>query len=193
MKGRQRYNSGFTLVEVIISSAVMTLGAALLVSMTVDMHRFSMEERMQNEIEQETTLFLDYFSRDTMAAAGIQLTFPGTSKKSEKVIFRIPEFDSLGIRVADQYDYVVYEYRPKTDYITRSVYDDDEGKFFISETTLPFSRTFWASFADGVPLAEIANPEAINNIQASLARDGYAAGLDYSRRLINVTTLRNAE
>jgi len=192
MRGRHN-NRGFTLVEVIIASGIMTFGAALLVSITVDMHRFSVEEQMQNEIERETTLFLDYFSRDTMNAAGVQLEYPGTSKNGDKIVFKVPEFDSLGLRIPEEYDYVIYEHLPGKDYVTRSVFDDAEGDLFVSDIVLPFSQTHWWTFVNGVPLSQLDKVEGIRELQASLMRNGSVAGFDYQRRMIATSTLRNSE
>jgi len=193
MRGRQTNQLGFTLVEVIIASGIMSIGVAMMVALTFQVHQFTIEEQMQNEVEAEMTTFLDYFCRDTMASSGILLTYPGTSKKSQKVILKVPEFDSKGLRVAKAYDYVIYEHFHGRKIITRSVYDDEEGKILVSEMDLPFSTEVWSSFADGTSLEELVEVGSVSTLQASVKRADSAAGFDYNRRFIAASTLRNAE
>jgi len=193
MKTRKQHQAGFTFIEVLIAGGVMTLGAAMLASFTFHVQQFSVEEQVQNEIERETALFLDYFCRDAMSSVGIVLDYPGTLSNSDTIVFKIPEFDSLGLHIAETYNYVVYDYVAGAGKVKRSVYDDAEGYLLLNETEIPFSSAYWASYGDGRLIEEMVNADSVRSLQSSIMRYESLGNRSYSRSFVAASTLRNIQ
>ena len=184
--------SGFSLVEVLLASGVMLIGTALVVSLTVNMARFSREEQAQNEIERETTLFLDYLERDMKRAAGVLPEYPGTSLEAQCVALKIPEFDTDGLHSVGVHDYAVYEFFPGTGQAIRTLYDGELGQDEITRIGIPVGECYFQVFADGIPLECVEEGQNIGTLQVSIMRYGcQERGLDYYRTFVVATTLRN--
>ena len=75
----RKNQSGYTLLEIIFASAILSLSASLLLSVSYSLRNFEHNERQQNEIERQSTLALDYMARDTKSAAAIEGDFSSDS------------------------------------------------------------------------------------------------------------------
>lgn len=189
-----RHVSGFTLVEVLIAFAVTFVVLALLMSMTSDMLRFAEEEQMQNAIERETALLLDYLKRDVKAARVVYTSFPNTSPSAQVLVFELPEFDDAGCPLPNTFDYVVYAHDSDEGEVTRTVYNDAAGLEPLTSTALPARYTSLTVFADGDPIESLPPGETVRNLQISLSRSGDPDGrFQYSRTLVATSTLRNSD
>lgn len=161
--------TGFTLIEVLFSSVVMLAGTSLLVSLSVNVAHFESEEQMQNKIERETSLFLDYLDRDIKSAVGVIADFPASSwDYGSTVTLKMPEFDESGMSVADTYDYVFYEYNYQDQATYRTVYDDAEGSVEKTRIKIPAGRCSFMAYADDQPLYSLQGEIEADAVQLSV-------------------------
>jgi type II secretory pathway pseudopilin PulG len=186
--------SGFTMTEVIFAVAISLMTVSLVMSLTTNMLEFAEEEQMQNEIEREMTLLLDYFKRDTKIASGVVLDYPAVSTSTaQALVFEIPEFDAEGIAVPGGYDYVAYEHFWESRDTRRTIYDDDQGLQVKDRRMIDAGECWFWAFANGVPLESIEDPSTIDTIQISAFRHDYAQDWTryYWRSFVVASTLRN--
>jgi hypothetical protein len=163
----------------------------MLMSFSFHVQQFSIEERVQNEVERETTLFLDYFCRDVMSSVGVVLDYPGLSPYAQTLVLKIPQFDSLGLQVPESFNYIVYEYVQGSDSMTRWVYGDADGTALVGGISIPFSSAYWESYGDGHPVDLMVNADSIRNLQASIMRYESINNRVYSRSFVAASTPRN--
>jgi len=193
MKHAER-KAGFTLLEVLFASAVMLLGTSLLISLSVNVAQFAQEERMQNEIERETSLLLAYIQRDIKSSVAVVADFPGVSPYSgSSVVLKVPEFDETGLIIADSFDYVVYEYYYESEKTTRTVYDDAEGQTEKSSIGIDVGRCFFVVFVDGEPSVDLVEDRAAQTVQVSAYRYDDVRQRYYDRSFVIASTLRNPQ
>lgn len=183
--------SGFTLLEVIFATGIFSLGATLLVSLTVGTVGFSHEEQMQNAVELEKTLMLDYYGRDILEAAAVNSSFPTMGPGTKGVVFKVPQFDEYGVHTCGEFDYVVYAYTPKTGRVSRTVYDDELGTMQLAKMEIPAANCNISYFADGKNLSTVKEFAEIQTLQLSAKQDETEREFEYSRRFVTASTLRN--
>lgn len=188
---RCAWKSGFTLLEVIFATGVFALGSALLVSVTVGTVGFSHEEQMQNAVERETTLFLQYLQRDVLQAAAVSSVFPVKTPGATKLVLKVPEFDEFGVHRWKEFDYVLYAYYKDAGQAVRTVYDDELGTIQLASMEIPAVECLLRYFADGRNLATVSEFEAIKNVQMSAQREDTEREFEYTRRFVAASTLRN--
>lgn len=190
---RHADQSGFTLVEVIFASGILTACTALVVSSTVNTLLFSHEEQMQNAIERETTIFLEYFNRDILGAAAACSDYPAASRGAKCMVLKVPEFDEFGVHTQGVFDYVLYEYFPETGRAVRTVYDDDLGEYPLWTIEISAGDCDLSYFADGKSLSAYKEFEPVKTLQLSASRYEKEHGLEYSRNFVTALTLRNLD
>lgn len=191
-----RKNAGFTLTELVFAVGVSFMTIALVASLTTNMLEFSEEEQMQNEIERETTLFLEHLKRDVKHASGVVLNYPGVAtSQAQTMVLKVPEFDESGVAIPGEYDYVAYEYFWYTEMTRRTVFDDDLGTVVKNQKAIEAGETWFWAFANGVPIEAVPDPDLVNTIQISAYRYDNDPRLKhyYWRTFVVASALRNAD
>jgi type II secretory pathway pseudopilin PulG len=187
-------NSGFTLTEVVFAVAVSFMTIGVVASLTSNMLQFSEEEQIQNEIERETTLFLEHVKRDVKHASEVVLDYPAVAgSQADVLVFKMPEFDEGGVAIPGQFDYVTYEHFWETDKTRRTVYDDDLGLEQKEQKIIDAGECWFWAFANGEPIEYIADPDMIDTIQISAYRQDYEpnGAYYYWRSFVVASALRN--
>ena len=185
---------GFTIVEVLFASAVMLIGTSLLVSLTVNVAQFSEEERMQNEIERETSLLLAYIQRDVKSSVTVVADYPGVSTYyGSSFVLKVPEFDESGLIVADSYKYVVYEHPYDSETTIRTVYDDAEGQVESTSIGIDVGECFLIVLVDGEPAYNLTEDRAASTVEVGAYRYDNVRNKYYNRSFVIASTLRNPE
>jgi prepilin-type N-terminal cleavage/methylation domain-containing protein len=193
MKSAQR-KSGFTLLEILFASAVMLISTSMLVSLSINVAQFGEEEQMQNEIERETSLLLDYMERDIKSAVAVVADYPGDVSYSDfSIVLKLPEFDESGLPIADAFDYVLYEYSQDSEKVFRTVFDDAEAGVEKKSIGIDVGRCFFTVLADGEPTTDLSADRAAKTIEVEASRYDDVRQRYYNRSFVIASTLRNPE
>lgn len=185
-------SSGFTLAEILTGIVVLSMTTAILMAMLGQMLDFAEEERIQNEIEREVTLFLDYLERDIKSAAGLVVDYPAGSPSSQVLALKIPEFEESGLPKSPMtYHYVVYTYSYESGETTRTVFADEDGVVQLSTMKIDNGPCYLVAMADWQPIDYVTNPEDVDNIEIAVLRYENNKNRFYWRSFVMESLMRN--
>jgi len=107
ISGRRR---GYTLVEVLIASAISTMVVIATMSMFIAAAKMSIESYMRNQATMQARTVMDRLTTDARSALGVESTYDSYKASSSTLILKVPAITAAGLPVdiEAKFDRIIY-------------------------------------------------------------------------------------
>ena len=186
---------GLTLVELLITVAVVSLILSALLSLYSAGQRYFLEESVKLDGLRDIRYVRNWISRDIKEAVQVLPSWDVYTASDSCLILRIPSVDANGyvIDIENDYDHVVYRLNPQIPSRLERILDAKDGVSSRSDGSR-FLSTQVSSFllsSEGVNLSSVADFSQVASVDISLITQQTLLGRSYQETLQTGAMLRN--
>ena len=166
--------SGFTLVETIISVGLIVVVAALITSTTVITQKMFYGQKSEAKMQRDSKKVMAYISQDVRMAFIVLDTYPEDTQEysyassSQTIILKMRSIDSSGHPISGSYDYIIYTMSPNEGLLKLTISDPSSNRTGGTEALSEFVRDFEILY-DGTTYEYAPHPSSTINIYIKLS------------------------
>jgi prepilin-type N-terminal cleavage/methylation domain-containing protein len=194
-KKKKSIPKGFTLVELTVVVALMSLIMLILMSLYVTGQQFLMTESARNDVIRDNRYVFDWISRDIKGAVQVVSSWDAYTTSSNCLILRIPSVDSSGliVDIENELDHIIYRLNSEHPNKLERVVDAKDGVSSRVDSTRVLAtrvNSFLLS-SDGVELSSVADLTQVASIDIVVTTKQNRLGRDFQQTLDSTVKLRN--
>ncbi len=106
----KRPRKGFSLIEVLIASAISLMATTAVLSIFIAASRMSVEAFFQNQATMQARSVIDTLTRDVRSAVEVETSYGAFNANSSTLILKLPAIDNNGFptNVDSNFDRIIY-------------------------------------------------------------------------------------
>lgn len=194
-KKKKSIPKGFTLVELTVVVALMSLIMLILMSLYVTGQQFLMTESARNDVIRDNRYVFDWISRDIKGAVQVVSSWDAYTTSSNCLILRIPSVDSSGliVDIENELDHIIYRLNSEHPNKLERVVDAKDGVSSRVDSTRVLAtrvNSFLLS-SNGVELSSVADLTQVASIDIVVTTKQNRLGRDFQQTLDSTVKLRN--
>lgn len=194
-KKKKSIPKGFTLVELTVVVALMSLIMLILMSLYVTGQQFLMTESARNDVIRDNRYVFDWISRDIKGAVQVVSSWDAYTTSSNCLILRIPSVDSSGliVDIENELDHIIYRLNSEHPNKLERVVDAKDGVSSRVDSTRVLAtrvNSFLLS-SNGVELSSVADLTQVASIDIAVTTKQNRLGRDFQQTLDSTVKLRN--
>lgn len=195
MRNREKKPRGITLVEVVITIALVSLILTALLALYASGQKYFFTESSQSDLLRDVRYVQNWISRDIKQAIRVLPNYDVYAASDNCLILEIPSVDSSGqiIDIDNDFDIIIYRLKPAFPERLERIVDAKDGVSSRSDTArdIVIQMSSFQLSSGGVSLSSIADFNEISSVDVTLVVRQNRLGRPYQETLGISAMLRN--
>jgi len=197
MKFRKSKAPGFTLVEILIVSALMSVIILSVLSLYSSSQRYFATESAKADMLRDAKQVLSWVSRDIKEGIEILPSWASYTTSNNCLVLKIPSVDANGIitNIESDFDYIIYRLNPSSSQRLERIVDAKDGVSSRADSCRIMAEridSFILRF-EGVELSSVADLSQVSIVDVALLSQQKILGKTYQETLRTEVKLRNKQ
>lgn len=197
MKLRKRKAGGFTLVELLIVAALMSVIILSVLALYSSGQRYFITESARADMLRDGKQVLSWISRDIKEGIEVLSDWAGYTTSSDCLVLKIPSVDANGIiiDIENYFDYIIYRLNPSNPKRLERIVDARDGISARADSSRVIAERVDSFLlrSEGVELSSVADFSQIAIIDVTLLTQQTIFGKTHEESLRTEVKLRNKQ